>query len=43
MHTERQRPLSANKITGSNAGGPRQLPIRTPVAAGVGRFHRSTT
>ena len=30
----------ANKITGPNAGGPRQFPIRTPLAARVGHFHR---
>jgi hypothetical protein len=31
---------SANKITGPNAGGPRQFPIRTPLAARVGQFFR---
>ena len=31
----------ANKITGPNAGGPRQFPIRTPMAARVGQFYRS--
>jgi hypothetical protein len=30
-----------NKITGPNAGGPRQFPIRTPLAARVGQFWRS--
>ena len=29
-----------NKITGPNAGGPRQLPIRTPLADRVGQFGR---
>jgi hypothetical protein len=29
-----------NKITGPNAGGPRQFPIRTPLAARVGQFWR---
>ena len=29
---------TANKITGPNAGGRRQLPISTPVAASVGQF-----
>jgi hypothetical protein len=32
---------SANQITGPNAGGPRQLPIRTRWAARVGQFCRS--
>jgi hypothetical protein len=32
--------LRANKITGPNAGGLRQLPIRTPLAARVGQFWR---
>ena len=31
-----------NKITGANAGGPRQLPIRTRWAARVAQFCRST-
>jgi len=31
----------ANKITGPNAGGPRQLPIRAPLATRVGQFCRS--
>ena len=30
-----------NNITGPNAGGPRQFPIRTPLAARVGQFWRS--
>jgi hypothetical protein len=30
----------ANKITGANAGGPRQFPIRTPRAARVAQFQR---
>ena len=30
----------ANKITGPNAGGPRQFPIQTPLAARVGQFWR---
>ena len=35
-------PMSgAHKITGPNAGGPRQFPIRTPLAARVGQFCRS--
>ena len=29
-----------NKITGPNAGGPRQFPIQTPLAARVGQFWR---
>jgi hypothetical protein len=29
------------KITGPNAGGPRQFPIRTPPTARVGQFWRS--
>jgi hypothetical protein len=29
-----------NKITGPNAGGPRQFPIRTSLAARVGQFGR---
>jgi len=31
---------SANKVTGPNAGGPRQFPIPTPLAARVGQFWR---
>ena len=31
---------AANQITGPNAGGPRQFPIRTPRAARVGQFWR---
>jgi len=30
-----------NKITGANAGGPRQLPMRTPWAARIAQFRRS--
>ena len=30
--------MKANKITGPNAGGPRQLPIRTSLAARLGQF-----
>ena len=33
--------MTANQITGPNAGGPCQLPIRTPLAARVGQFRRS--
>lgn len=33
-------PNSPNKITGPNAGGPRQFPIPTPLAARVGQFWR---
>jgi hypothetical protein len=33
--------MPANKITGPNAGGLRQFPIRTPVGARVGQFCRS--
>jgi hypothetical protein len=29
-----------NQITGPNAGGPRQFPIRTLLAARAGQFHR---
>lgn len=29
-----------NKVTGPNAGGPRQLPIPTPLAARAGQFLR---
>jgi len=32
-----------NQITGPNAGGPRQFPILTPLAARVGQFWRSAT
>ena len=31
---------TANQITGPNAGGPRQFPIRTPLAARIGQFWR---
>jgi len=31
-----------NKITGANAGGPRQVPMRTRWAARVAQFWRST-
>ena len=31
----------ANEITGANAGGPRQLPMRTRWAARVAQFWRS--
>jgi hypothetical protein len=34
------RTTTANKVTGPNAGGPRQFPIRTPLAARVGQFWR---
>lgn len=34
---------TANKGTGPNAGGPRQLPARTCWDARVGQFHRSPT
>jgi hypothetical protein len=30
--------FAPNKITGPNAGGPRQFPTRTPLAARVGQF-----
>ena len=33
--------LWANKITGPNAGGPRQLSIRTSLTARAGQFWRS--
>ncbi len=34
-------PMSgAHKTTRPNAGGPRQLPVRTPLAARVGQFRR---
>ncbi len=36
--SEAERLRTPNKIAGPNAGGPRQLPIRTPRAARVGRF-----
>ena len=32
--------ITANKITGPNAGGRRQFPIRTPLPARVGQFCR---
>ena len=32
-----------NQITGVNAGGPRQFPMRTRWAARVGQFQRSAT
>lgn len=38
MYLEKRR---ANKVTGPNAGGRRQFPIRTPLAARVGQFCRS--
>jgi hypothetical protein len=41
MATTHYRPLPSNKITGPNAGGPRQFPIWTPLAARVGQFWRS--
>lgn len=31
---------SPNQISGPNAGGPRELPIPTPLTARVGQFHR---
>jgi len=37
---ESQTNASPNKITGPNAGGPRQFPIWTPLAARVGQFCR---
>ena len=33
--------MTANQITGPNAGGPRQLAIQTPWAARVGQLGRS--
>jgi hypothetical protein len=30
---------TANKITGPSAGGPRQIPIRTPLTARIAQFH----
>src|SRR6058998_3324180 len=33
--------FSPNKITGANAGGPRQLPIRAHWAARIAQFRRS--
>ena len=33
--------MTANKITGPNAGGPRQLPVRTRSTARVAQFWRS--
>ena len=35
--------LMPNQITGPNAGGPREFPIRTPLTARVGQFRRSAT
>jgi hypothetical protein len=32
--------MMPNKITGPDAGGLRQVPIRTPLAARVGQFRR---
>ena len=32
--------MTPNKITGPNAGGPRQFPIRTQLAARFGQFCR---
>jgi len=37
------RKQSPNQITGPNAGGLHQFPIRTPLAARVGQFCRSAT
>jgi hypothetical protein len=34
----RKGQVMPNQITGSNAGGPRQLPIQKPLAARVGQF-----
>jgi len=36
----RRAAASFNKITGPNAGGPRQFPHPTPLAARVGQFRR---
>jgi len=36
----RREAASFNKITGANAGGPRQLPMRTRWAARVAQFWR---
>jgi len=33
--------MTPNQITGPNAGGPRQLPVPTPLTARVGQFCRS--
>ena len=33
--------MTPNKITGANAGEPRQFPIPTPLAARVAQFGRS--
>jgi hypothetical protein len=33
--------MSPNKVTGANAGGPRQSPMRTRWAARVAQFRRS--
>jgi hypothetical protein len=33
--------MTPNQVTGPNAGGSRQFPIRTPLAARIGQFCRS--
>jgi hypothetical protein len=35
--------MKPNQIIGPNAGGPRQFPIPTPLAARVGQFWRWAT
>jgi hypothetical protein len=40
VHASRTGPSQPNQITGPKAGGPRQFPIRTPLAARVGQFYR---
>ncbi len=40
MLEENMRHKSPNKITGANAGGPRQLAIRIPWAARIAQFCR---
>jgi hypothetical protein len=37
---ERDARALPNQLTGPHAGGPRQLPMRTPLAARVGQFWR---
>ena len=32
--------MTPNQVTAPNAGGPRQFPIRTSLAARIGQFYR---
>jgi hypothetical protein len=41
LDSREMKTRTPNKVTGANAGGPRQLPIRTPQTARVAQFCRS--